>query len=45
MSRAVRCPDTGMKRARAPVSVTAVSPASSFIAAMAAEPCPTADSE
>jgi hypothetical protein len=35
----------GMNRARAPVSVTAVRPARSFIAAIAAEPWPTADSE
>ncbi len=45
MSRPVARPATGMKRARAPVRVTAVSPASSFIAAIAAEPCPTADAE
>ena len=34
-----------MKRASAPVRVTAVSPARSFIAAIAAEPWPTAASE
>ncbi len=42
--RPVERPATGMKRARAPVSVTAVRPARSFIAAIAAEPWPTADS-
>ncbi len=45
MRRPVARPATGMKRARAPVRVTAVSPASSFIAAIAAEPWPTADGE
>lgn len=45
MRRPVARPATGMKRARAPVRVTAVSPARSFIAAMAAEPWPTADGE
>jgi hypothetical protein len=33
-----------MNRASAPVSVRAVSPARNFIAAIAAEPWPTADS-
>ena len=45
MRRPVARPATGMKRASAPVRVTAVRPARSFIAAIAAEPCPTADSE
>lgn len=45
MSRPVARPATGMKRARAPVRATAVSPARNFIAAIAAEPWPTADSE
>ncbi|CAM5526411.1 hypothetical protein SGLAM104S_00922 [Streptomyces glaucescens] len=45
MSRPVVRPATGMNRARAPVRVTAVRPARSFIAAIAAEPWPTADSE
>ena len=44
ISRPVARPATGMKRASAPVSVTAVSPARSFIAAIAAEPWPTAAS-
>ena len=37
-------PDTGMKRAIAPVRVSAVIPARNFIAAIAAEPWPTASS-
>lgn len=45
MRRPVARPATGMKRARAPVRVTAVRPARSFIAAIAAEPWPTAVSE
>lgn len=45
MSRPVARPATGMKRASAPVRATAVRPARNFIAAIAAEPWPTADSE
>lgn len=44
ISRPALRPDTGMKRVSAPVSVTAISPARNFIAAIAAEPWPTASS-